>query len=39
LHDPALTHALKEVDGAALAVAHTPAQVVRLLTYVIEGKL
>jgi len=39
LHDPALTHALKEVDGAALAVAQTPAQVVRLLTYVIEGRL
>ncbi len=39
LHDPALGHALKEVDGAALAVAETPAQVVRLLAYVIEGKL
>ena len=39
MHDAALTHALKEVDGAALAVAQTPAQVVRLLTYVIEGKL
>jgi YtoQ family protein len=39
LHDPDLTHALKEVDGAALAVAETPAQVVRLLTYVIEGQL
>ena len=38
LHDPGLTHALKEVDGAALAVAETPAQVVRLLTYVIEGQ-
>ena len=39
LHDSGLTHALKEVDGAALAVAETPAQVVRLLTYVTEGKL
>ena len=39
LHDSALTHALKEVDGAALAVAQTPAQVVRLLVYVIEGRL
>ncbi len=39
LHDPALTHALKEVDGAALAVAQTPAQVVALLAYVIEGRL
>ena len=36
---PPLTHALKEVGGAALAVAHTPAQAVRLLTYVIKGKL
>ena len=25
LHDPSLTHALKEVDAAALAVAETPA--------------
>jgi len=39
LHDPELTHALKEVDGAALAVAQTPEQVVQLMTYVIEGKL
>ena len=39
LHASGLTHALKEVDGAALAVAETPAQVVRLLTYVTEGKL
>ena len=39
LHDPGLTHALKEIDGAALAVAETPSQVVRLLTYVTEGRL
>jgi len=39
LHDPALTHALKEVDAAALAVAQTPAQVVDIMKYVIEGKL
>lgn len=39
LHDPDLTHALKEVDGAALAVAQTPEQVVQLMNYVIEGKL
>ena len=39
LHDPDLTHPLKEVDGAALAVAQTPEQVVRLLTYVIDGTL
>jgi YtoQ family protein len=39
LHDPELTHALKEVDAAALAVAETPEQVVQLMTYVIAGTL
>ena len=39
LHDPELTHPLKEVDGASLAVAETPDQVVRLLGYVIDGIL
>ena len=39
MHDPSLTHPLKEVDGAALAVVETPDQIVRILTYVIEGKL
>ena len=39
LHDPALTHALKEVDGAALAVAETPEQVVELLRYAMTGSL
>ncbi len=39
LHDPALTHALKEVDGAAMAVAEQPEQVVRLLRYIIRGEL
>ena len=39
LHDAALNHALKEVDGAALAVAETPEQVVRILTYVVKGAL
>ncbi|MGF1454394.1 MAG: YtoQ family protein [Alphaproteobacteria bacterium] len=39
LHDEDLTHALKEVDAAALAVANTPGQVVRILTYVIRGTL
>jgi len=39
LHDPDLTHPLKEVDGAALAVAETPEQVVRLLKYAITGTL
>ncbi len=39
LHDPSLTHALKEVDAAAMAVAETPEQVVQILTYAIEGRL
>ena len=39
LHDPSLNHALKEVDGAALAVAETPEQVVQLLAYAIKGTL
>jgi YtoQ family protein len=39
LHDSGLTHALKEVDSAALAVSETPEQVVRILTYVVTGKL
>ena len=34
LHDPDLTHALKEVDAAALAVAESPEQVVSILRYV-----
>lgn len=39
LHDPAINHPLKEVDGAALAVAETPEQVVRILKYVMQGVL
>ena len=39
LHDEGLTHALKEVDGAAQAVAETPEQVVQILDYTITGKL
>ncbi|MDH3234932.1 MAG: YtoQ family protein [Alphaproteobacteria bacterium] len=39
LHDPSLTHALKEVDAAALAVAENPDQVVRILNYTINGTL
>jgi YtoQ family protein len=39
LHDPDLTHPLKEVDGAAMAVAQTPDQVVKLLDYAINGTL
>ncbi|MEQ8195742.1 MAG: YtoQ family protein [Rhodospirillales bacterium] len=39
LHDPELTHALKEVDAAALAVAESPQQVVKALSYAINGTL
>lgn len=39
LHDPELTHALKEVDGAALAVAQTPEQVVSIINYTITAQL
>lgn len=39
LHDPAITHALKEVDGAAQATAETPEQIVRILNYAINGTL
>ena len=39
LHDEDLTHALKEVDGAALATAQTPEQVVDILSYAITGRL
>ena len=39
LHDPELTHPLKEIDGAAMAVAQTPHQVVRILRYTTEGLL
>ena len=39
LHDPALTHALKEVDGAALATAQDPLQVAKIIEYVTTGRL
>ena len=39
LHDPNLTHPLKEVDAAALAVAESPEQVVKILVYVLSGTL
>ena len=39
LHDDALIHPLKEVNGAALASAREPAQIVRLLKYTITGEL
>lgn len=38
LHDAGLTHALKEVDAAAAAVAETPEQVVEVLRYVTQAK-
>jgi len=37
LHDADLTHALKEVDGAAQAVCETPEQVVDILNYTINA--
>jgi len=39
LHDEAVNHALKEVDGAAQAVARTPDQVVKILKYTLTGIL
>ena len=36
LHDPDLTHALKEVDRAANAVCQTTEQVVKILNYVMQ---
>jgi len=39
MHDPSLTHPLKEVDAAALAVAETAEQIVQILTYVQTGAL
>jgi YtoQ family protein len=39
MHDKSLIHPLKEVDGAALAVAETADQIVRILNYVIKGEL
>ena len=39
LHAKDLTHALKEIDAAALAVAEEPTQVVQVLDYAINGNL
>ena len=39
LHKADHTHALKEIDAAALAVVQQPEQVVQILRYVLEGKL
>lgn len=38
LHAEDIVHALKEVDGAAMAWAQTPQQVVEMLKYVISEK-
>jgi len=34
MHDPSITHPLKEIDGAAMAVTETPEQVVEILKYI-----
>ncbi len=39
MHGDEQQHALKEVDAAALAVTRTPAEVVDILHYVLEGRL
>ena len=39
IHAAEFTHALKEVDSAALAVVRESSQVVDILTYVISGRL
>ena len=39
LHSKDLTHALKEIDAAALAVTEKPTQVVQVLDYAINGNL
>lgn len=38
-HGPEIVHPLKEVDAAAMAVAESPAQIVEILDYVINGNL
>ncbi|MCH8078427.1 MAG: YtoQ family protein [Proteobacteria bacterium] len=37
LHDPELTHALKEADDAVTAVAQTPEEVVNIMKYATNG--
>jgi YtoQ family protein len=39
MHAPDLTHPLKEVDAAALAVTQTPAEIVAILSYVLSQQL
>ncbi len=34
MHAPDITHPLKEIDGAAMAVTQTPEQVVEILKYI-----
>lgn len=36
LHDDTIVHPLKEVDGAAMAWAQTPQQVIEVLNYVVN---
>lgn len=38
LHPPEFTHALKEVDASAVAVAETAEQVIEILTYITTQK-
>ena len=39
MHGPEHQHALKEIDGAALAVVDKPEQITKILNYVINGAL
>ena len=39
MHGADQQHAIKEDDAAALAVVETPNEVIRILTYVLDGKL
>ena len=39
MHGPEHQHALKEIDGVALAVVDTPEQITKILNYVINGAL
>ena len=39
MHGADHQHALKEVDAAALAVVESPAEIVRILRYVLDGTL
>ena len=39
MHGAVHQHALKEVDAAAMAVVETPAEIVHILRYVLDGTL